>query len=167
MAQLTKGMFGSQFDRRNANSFAGLGCGQMRGRDFIHNGGWYNKAGEKLGWGDLSPDDFKKISQELEEGELFIILYESDSFWKFVKHNPGIIGSMCTVEPTEEAPGVDFVSEKCAYVIASGQLYYVDRYGDSDKETLVTRDGLELKVLKREAVKALIGNTTVQATTNA
>jgi hypothetical protein len=162
MAQLTKGMFGSQFDRRNAVAFAGLSCGACRGNDFVHNGGWYNKAGEKLGWGDLSPDDFNKISQELEEGELFIILYESDSFWNFVTHNPGIIGSMCAVQPTAEAPGVDFVSEKCAYVIANGQLYYVDRYGDSDKETLVTRDGLEFKVLKREAAKALIASNTAQ-----
>lgn len=157
MAQLTKGMFSHEFDRRNASTFAGLGCGQMRGLDFIHNGGWYNKAGEKLGWGDLSPDDFRRILQELEEGELFIILYERDSFWNFVTHNPGIIGSMCTTKPTAEAPGVDFVAEKCAYIIAArGQLYYTDCWGGFDKETLTTIDGLELKVLKRDAVRTML-----------
>jgi hypothetical protein len=133
----------------------------MRGRDFVHNNGWYNKVGEKLGWGDLSPEDFRKISLELEKGELFIILSESDSFWNFVTQ-PGIIGSMAAVKPTEDAPGVDYVAEKARYIIQNGQLYSVDRYGDSDKETLVTRDGLTFKVLSREAVKALIASTATQ-----
>jgi len=37
----------------------GICNGQMRSCDFVHNGGWYNKSGEKIGWGDLSPSDMK------------------------------------------------------------------------------------------------------------
>ena len=84
MAQLIKGMYGHEF-KPTCNLF-GLYCGQMRGGDakMTHNSGWYNKSGEKLGFGDLSVKDFKKISKELEKDELFIILGESDSFWNFV-----------------------------------------------------------------------------------
>ena len=152
--RLTKGLFGHEF--RSASTLFGIRCGQCRGRDFVHNGGWYNRDGEKLGWGDLAPADFLKISNELEDGELFIILYESDSFWNFVTRL-GIIGSMATVKPDVEAPGVDFVAEKCCYIVAKHRLYYVDRNGYSKEETF-DRDGLQFTVLTPEAAKQLIAS---------
>ena len=152
--QLTKGIYGHEF--KPSSDLFGLRCGQIRGKDFVHNGGWYNKQGEKLGWGDLSPADFLRISNEVADGEFFIILYESDSFWNFVTR-PGIIGSMAAVKPDLEAPGVDFVAEKCCFIIAPHQLYYVDRYGDSDRDTF-ERDGLQFKVLTRDAAKQLIAS---------
>lgn len=156
MAQLTKGMYGSEF--RRENNLFGLGCGQMRANDMVHNGGWYNRSGEKLGWGDLSPEDFKRISEGLEEGELFIILYESDSYWRHVTFIPGPIGSMAKTAPTEEAPGVEFVSDKCAYVIGKGSLKYVDPYGDAtSKSTDIF--GLAFEVVSREEAKRLIAGT--------
>ena len=162
MAQLTKGMYGGQFDPRGKLLF-GLLCGQWRGGNtkLAHNNGWYNKSGEKLGWGDLTAEDFRRISSELEESELFIILSEGDSFWKFVKWPETIthrcIGSMVQVEPTVEAPGVDYVAEKCYYIIARNQLYYVDRCEDEDnKKTSRRRGGLRFKILKPEAAKTLI-----------
>ena len=156
MAQLTKGMYGTESKFNPTGGLFGLRCGQCRGRDFIHNGGWYNRDGEKLGWGDLSPQDFLRISNEIEDGELFIILYEGDSFWNFVVR-PGIIGSMAAVKPEVEAPGVDFVSEKCCYILAKHRLYYVDQNGYLKKETF-DRDGLEFKVLTKEAANQLIAS---------
>ena len=76
--RLTKGMFGHEFAPAQGALF-GFRAGQMRSNDYVHNGGWYNKAGEKLGWGDLSEEDMVRLMQELEDGEFFIILPESAS----------------------------------------------------------------------------------------
>ncbi len=149
--RLVKELYGHEF--RNTSKLFGLSCGQIRNRDMVHNGGWYNANGEKLGWGDLSPDDFRRISSELQEGEFFIILYESDSFWKFVKQ-PGLLGSMADVEPDVNAPGVDLVLEKCAYIIAPGKLYSIDRYGDTSQKSF-TRDGLTFEVVTRDKAREL------------
>lgn len=160
--QLTKGLYGHEF--RSTSTLFGLRCGQMRGgaTKMAHNNGWYNKTGEKLGWGDLSAEDFQRIYRELENDELFIVLGEQDSFWNFVTHNPGIIGSMCATKPTADTPGVDYVAEKCRYIISRDGLHLVDDYG-SRKESLVNLNGLPFKVLTREAAKNLIVNAGVQA----
>jgi hypothetical protein len=157
MAQLTKGMYGSQFV--NASSLFGLRCGQMRGRDRIgHNSGWYNEAGEKLGWGDLSVADIRRISREIEPGELFIILGEQDSFWNFVTHY-GAIGSMCRTKPEAESPGVEYVAEKCCLIVAKDRVCFVDRYSaPREGATVVLGNGLRCEVLTAAAARALIGS---------
>lgn len=148
MAQLTKGMYGHEFNP--TGEMFGLRCGQMRGGDtrMTRNSGWYNKAGEKLGFGDLSAKDFQRIASELEDGELFVILGEQDSFWNFV-------GSMAETKPMVEAPGVDYVAEHAIYVIARNQLYRVDHWGYLKENTMEWR-GLQFKLLKQETVKALM-----------
>ncbi len=153
--QLIKGMYGQEFHQTGNNLF-NLRCGQCRCDDFVHNGGWYNKAGEKLGWGDLSPQDLLKVSNGLEEGELFVILPESASFWNFVTR-PGIIGSLCVVNPDVEAPGTEYVAEYAMYIISRHQLYLVDRYRHR-KEDVVDLKGLEFKVLTKEGAKQLIAS---------
>lgn len=155
MAQLTKGMYRHEF-KPGSNLF-GLQCGQIRCGDakITHNSGWYNKSGEKIGWGDLSTEDFQRISNELKDGEFFIILCESDSFWNFVTQcDP--IGSLARTKPTAEAPGIDYVAKHAIYVIARNQLYCVDRYGSLKGEILEERGGLQYKVLKPDAVKTLM-----------
>ena len=161
MAQLTKGLYGHQFE--NASQLFGLRCGQIRGKDFVHNGGWYNKAGEKLGWGDLSVEDFQRIRRELEEGEMFIILGESDSFWNFVER-PGLLGHNAVTKPDVEAPGVDYVAAKARYIITKRPedgfgMYVVNDY--SPKEDQVNLDGLMFHAMKREDAKAFLTSTVV------
>jgi len=71
--------------------FLGLYTGQMRGpnpnyqgpptgnKNIVvigHNAGWFNEAGEKLGWGDLSQLDIEKLMVSLEHGEKFFIVEE-------------------------------------------------------------------------------------------
>jgi hypothetical protein len=132
--QLTQGMYGSEF--RNTGSMFGIRCGQMRGQDIVHNGGWYNAAGEKLGWGDMSADDFLRISSELPEGELFVVLPESASFWKFVdRKRMGMIGSMHATSPDIEAPGVDFIVEHAMWIIARSRIYGVSHTGTRGVQT--------------------------------
>ncbi len=154
MTRLTKGMYGDQFNP-TGNLF-GLHCGQMRGgkTKLTHNSGWYNKLGEKLGWGDLSSKDFQHISRELKDGELFIILGEQDSFWNFVT-GYGPIGSMCPTKPEVQAPGMAYVAEHARYIIARNQMYQVDCFGDLKKKTSEWR-GLRFKLLTPDAVKALM-----------
>lgn len=151
MAQLTKGMYGSQFER--ASRLFGLSCGQIRGKDFVHNGGWYNKAGEKLGWGDLAVEDFQKIRRELEEGEMFIILGEQDSFWNFTT-TPGLLGHNWGTKPTIEAPGVDYVAAKARFIITKDGYHFVDDH--SRKDEWVNFDGLEFRVVPRANAKVFL-----------
>lgn len=163
MARLTKGLYGHQFGP-TSNLF-GLHCGQIRGKDFVHNGGWYNRLGEKLGWGDLSTDDFFRIRRELEEGEMFIILGESDSFWNFVTR-PGLLGHNAVTKPDVEAPGVDYVAEKARYIITKAPkggfgMYVVSDY--PSEEEWLNRDGLMFHVMKREDAKAFITSNTANA----
>lgn len=108
------------------------GCksGQMRGTGHIvHNGGWYNAAGEKIGWGDLEESDLKRLSDEMPRRGVLFILGEQDSFWKFVTYNPGIIGDLCETHPSEKLPGMDYILDKATIVVLPYAWYYVDRWG--------------------------------------
>ncbi len=125
--RLTKGMYGSEM-RPSNNTLFGLRAGQMKfgPTKLGHNVGWYNQKGEKLGFGDLDLEDLKRIMTELEDGELFIILGESDSFWHFVKHN-GPIGAMAKTSRSEMEPGMEYVADKACYVVMRGQIHAVNR----------------------------------------
>lgn len=151
MAQLTKGMYGSQFER--ASRLFGISCGQIRSKDFVHNGGWYNRQGEKLGWGDLAVEDFQKIRRGLEDGEMFIILGEHDSFWNFAT-TPGLLGHNWGTKPDIEAPGIDYVAAKARFIITKDGYYFVDDYSREDE--YVNFNGLEFRVVSRANAQAFI-----------
>jgi hypothetical protein len=158
MPQLTKGMYGSQF--QSGRNLFGLRCAQMHVADdrLVHNGGWYNVRGEQLGWGDLAPKDFLRISRELEDGELFIVLSERNAFGNFVTE-PGAITGMPEVLPDALAPGIRYVAEKCRYIIGKGVTYLVED-GDISSETIArgtVNRGLWFRILTRDAAKQLLG----------
>jgi hypothetical protein len=100
----------------------GLRIGQMRGYDgkIGHNCGWYNKRGEKLGWGDLSATDLNKVAADLPRGEVMVVLSEQNSFWNFVTQ-VGVIGDLCKTESRAEAPGVDYIAEHALFVVVPGE----------------------------------------------
>lgn len=87
----------------------GIHEGQVRADDFVHNGGWYNAAGEKLGWGDLTGRDIERIASELIEGEAFYILSECDSYWDCPAANKTL-------------PGPEYVKDKVKFIIEPGKL---------------------------------------------
>lgn len=99
---------------------------QKRTRDFIHNGGWYDKTGKKIGFGDLDISDLKYIRDNLQEGEIFIILGESDSFWKFVSFE----GNFQKVSTKEKNPGIKYIREKAKWVIVPGKIYHYSKYNN-------------------------------------
>lgn len=119
--KLQPGMFGREF---SPTECMGLRCGQIRGEDFVHNGGWYNARGEKIGWGDLSFNDMVLLSSRLDHDDVFVILSESDSFWNFVEEI-GVIGSMSEVEPTADNPGVEYVTAKAMYAITNEGVFLI------------------------------------------
>jgi hypothetical protein len=122
---LTKGMFGHEFSPESPRF--GIYCGQMRWPDYIHNGGWYNGQGQKIGRGDLTIEDMERICRELQPDEAFIILSESDSFWQHVRR-PGVIGNLADVDQqTDEEPGIEYIALNAMYIIKPGQMYHVDR----------------------------------------
>jgi len=99
----------------------GLTDGQMRCPDTIHNGGWYNGRCEKVGWGDLNKEDFRRIKAELPFGEAFVVLCEDDSQQHRFEYN-------CRWEPSLRGgdvrhPSVAYICAKALMVIANGKLY--------------------------------------------
>lgn len=108
------------------------GCreGQMRGIGHrVHNGGWYNAAGQKIGWGDLDDKDLERLAENMPRNGVLFILGEHDSFWKFVTYNPGICGDLCQTSADEKTPGTDYMLDKAMIVIVADRWYWVDRWG--------------------------------------
>jgi len=129
MERLHKGVFGSEFMPAKNAPF-GFQTGQQKFiNKLTHNSGWYNKKGEKLGFGDLDVNDLRLIIAGLEPDEMFIVLSEHDSFWRFVTR-VSIIGSMAATKPDEKAPGPQYVSEKAMYAFAKGIAYTINRGRD-------------------------------------
>ena len=145
MTQLIKGMYGGEFSHEESNLF-GLHCGQMRGgKDKLtYNSGWYNKSGEKLGWGDLSTEDMMRIAAELEANELFIILSEGKSCWD---HRTNWL--------SESAPGIAYVAKHAMYIIAKGQKITVDPYGENGPK-IRQIEGRDFSVLTPSEVTRLV-----------
>jgi hypothetical protein len=112
----------------------GLREGSIRADDFVHNGGWYNSDGQKIGWGDLSGEDILRIQSKLKDKECFIVLGESDSYWHFVtfvkeppdlKANPGDYRTIhrMLVDPKAKNPGLDYIASKIYYLITKQAVY--------------------------------------------
>lgn len=112
----------------------GLREGQMRAGDdkLTHNSGWYNLAGEKIGWGDLGKRDIVAILATLPASEAFFVLSEQNSFWKFVTH-VGPIGSLCRTEDTAEHPGLEYVVEHTMMCVKDGRVIYVAAFKPADE----------------------------------
>ena len=130
----------------------GIVSGQMRGDDFVHNGGWYNAEGEKIGWGDLSKEDLERIVKHMagELTEVFVVMGEHDSFWPFVT-SLGPLGALCETDATEKNPGLDYVAEKARYVITGNGIFHFH----SDEEWEV--GSLTVLPMTRTRLRQLLG----------
>ena len=142
MTQLTKGMFGT-VGKPKVGLF-GLETGQVGriGEVVAEKSGWYNTRGERLGSGDLTAIDMLRISTEIEPNELFIVLDEHDSFWKFTTD---------TKERRDvSVPGPEYVVEHALYVIGYLSLFKIEK---TNKMTVAHPAGLWFTVVKREHLK--------------
>lgn len=126
--------------------------GACKALDFVHNGGWYNTLGEKIGWGDLSPDDFARIQEKLEPGEAFVVLPESASFWNFVTR-VGMIGQLCEVKPEEANPGAKYLAEHVRWIIANQGVFCCSDYHRKPEDE---HQGVRWRNLNREEAKSLL-----------
>jgi hypothetical protein len=122
-SRLVKEMYMWKGKKRPSTLF-GISYGAVMPRDFrfAKNAGWYNKEGEELGFGDLSPQNIEKLKNELLPGELFIILYEEDSWERTIneahKRNPKKIGK-------GKAPGPLYVASRAWIIVAEKVVYEV------------------------------------------
>jgi hypothetical protein len=78
---------------------------QIRDDSIINNAGWYDKDGNRLGCGDISYLDIKKISASLQNDEEFIVLTEANSIWNL----PSYLDRSC--------PGRDYVIQNATFYI--------------------------------------------------
>lgn len=93
---------------------------------------WYREDGKWIGYGDLSSDDFKKISSKLKWNELFIVLTESSSEWN-----------------DRSIKTADHLVEHALYVITHNTMFCVDRYSRG-KGARIEKDLIFLFINEKE-----------------
>ena len=145
--RLTMGMYGTEFNAV-PNGLFGLSCGKLQAGCVVRDAGWYNVQGEKLGWGDLTPDDFRRIAAELEPDEMFIIL---DKYGSHFDLPPGV---------DEAKPGTDYICDKCLYVIVGGVFYKVS---DLDDTGAFEFCGLPMQTIRHSAIGEIICRAALEA----
>lgn len=136
----------------------GIVSGQMRAREYIHNGGWYNVRGEKIGWGDLSTDDLEHIAEVMKGNseEVFVVLSEQASFWNFVS-SFGFTGASCETDGTEQNPGINYVANHARYAITGDGLFFI--HNEEEIENWKTDF---TKPMSREVLRQLLENKNEQ-----
>jgi len=144
--KLTQGMFGREIGPKPITDF-NLGSGQLRGGSskVTHNSGWYNTSGEKIGWGDLSSNDFRRIVAELESDQVFIVMGEQDSFWNFVT-KVGVVGATATVQPTAECPGTEYVLQHMSYFVTKEGVCSISHSSNAEPWQVPYEEGGELSI---------------------
>lgn len=121
-------------------AFLGLHCGQhCHELSFIRNCGWYLENGTKIGFGDLSLTDFKRIAAKLAPFDIFLVLPESASFFN------GFYGDF------KNHPGPGYVAEYAVYAITPGKVFRI--FNDDEKREFTVVDGIELRPLSRHALR--------------
>lgn len=114
----------------------GLYCGMEWNHHsrVVKNAGWYNVLGQKIGFGDLSPLDVRRIARQIPENEMFIMLHQIDSHEEIMRASSAKIGYPAGDFSVEE-PGIEYVAEHAMYAIEHGIAYKVDRYSPGGEET--------------------------------
>ena len=97
-----------------------LEVGQMRATDTFHNAGWYNRAGDKIGWGDLDYREVAKIPLRLSPGEMLYVLPEYKSFW-----------DLRDTDRDESRPGLDWIWDHASAVITMSGIHIIRDWGDA------------------------------------
>lgn len=132
----------SQTKEMNMNlASLGLTVGQTRQHNFLSNADWYNKNGEKIGHGDLSAEDFFRITKAIPEGEVF---------------------AATAVDPKPEPTRENFF-KWVRYVVMGGKMYHVSPFGNNKNVTCYNKErdtqdwgnGFEFKMLTQDEFRKL------------
>jgi hypothetical protein len=101
----------------------GLHCGQYRGPGASLHGYWYDRSGENIGCGDLSTEDFRRISARLEDDDLFVITETAPP--------PNLDDHPTAMSASGRDARVamfEKLAKTCRCIVARGRLYYVKNY---------------------------------------
>ncbi len=140
--KLTTGMFRASQIPDLTNPPLGLRDGQMRSfeeRVWAGNVGWFNKEGSLLGFGDLSAADMNRIADQLDEGELFIIL-----------------GEMDTVDRPKWDGVEDYLVANARYAIAKGKVYVFGEWVGTHFLESTRIHGLQFELLSRGLLREMM-----------
>ncbi len=105
----------------------GLRSGQERSHPVVSRCGWYNLAGEMLGWGDLDEEDVIRIMSDCKDENVFLILYNAETFWR--RDQDGLTWSDATQVEIAK-PGSKYVINNASVVITVEGLFFVDSFDD-------------------------------------
>ena len=104
----------------------GLSDGQRRHEGVRVGGtrgsGWYNQRGEWVGWGDLDAEEMRGIAHVLAPNELFIVLHEGDSYYRFLRD---LVPDTSRGARSEDAPGLDYIAARAFFIIGKGAIWRV------------------------------------------
>ena len=136
----------------------GLIDGQLspRATRVAKNAGWYDARGRKIGDGDLSAEQLRRIAAGLRRGECFIVLPET-----YAKHAfafPKQFRGAGTHGP-ERRPGRLYVLRHALYAVLPRRVCTVDRYGDLAPEGY-ERHGVRFARITPEELARRIGAKT-------
>lgn len=136
----------------------GLTNGQMRSFEHTvaHNGVWFNRAGERIGCGDLNLFDLPTISANLRRDDAFFVLHESDGYGE---HGRKDMAPYSWLDPvtgeeqlaTNERPGPNWmVTKACWLVLPCMRFYHCDSWKSPAKAeyTVEHMEGISLSVIQ-------------------
>ena len=125
MNRLLKGMYYGPTSAQDG--LFGLRCDQTPPEPLLHNAGWYNANGERLGWGSLTAIDLRKIASALTQREAFVVLTEIDTFWENAPWNDSYRDILEPTEGLVDAPGPAYIARKCCFVVIKDRVMLVNR----------------------------------------
>ncbi len=132
----------------------GLIDGQLSPRSdkIAHNAGWYDARGRKIGDGDLSGSDLRRVAAGLRKGEAFIVLPEP-----YAKHAFAFPEQFRGAGPrgSERRPGLAYVLRHASFAALPRRLHVVDRYGGMDPQGWEYR-ALRFRPISPEALAAAL-----------
>ena len=125
----------------------GLRCGQFRGPGTILHGYWYDRSGENIGCGDLSTEDFRRITARLEDDDLFVIT-EAEP-----QPNLGVHpAARSTSKRNSRIAMLEKLVKACRCIVA--RLYYVKNYSQFEGSFLI--NGLRFQTLTLAEAKRML-----------
>jgi len=122
----------------------GLGDAQCVADSFVHNGRWFNRQGQLLGYGDLSKQNLSTIADELKDGELFLVMREFD-FCIDIKNRKDTYDWESLLANERQ----QYVYDYATFLVAPGKVYEMGGFAQ-DGTTRTARGGLIIQHMSRK-----------------
>lgn len=127
----------------------GLSNGQCLADELVHNGRWFNRRGEYLGWGDLDEQSIRAIRDGLTGDEMFLVMTEYD-FCIYINDRVGTY----RWESLDAATRRRYVYDYAHYLFVPGKIYDILDFGSGQVRT--TRGGTSVERINRGEFRRLI-----------